>query len=138
MGDIGYGKCVCPDCNGSGFSESINSCYISEKNIGEVLKMPLIDLHDWSKRSGLLEVANKIELYVKIGLEKVNLSEKICNFSSKECELYMLVNMLEGPEKEVKIVDFFENMLKVEYDAILARLNDLAIEKNKKILIVKE
>lgn len=138
MGDIGYSKCVCPDCNGSGFSESINSCYINEKNFGEVLNMPLKDLHDWSKKSGLLEITNKIELYVKIGLEKVTLSEKMCNLSSKESELYMLANMLEGPEKEVKIVDFFENMLKVEYDAIIVRLNDLAIEKNKKILIVKE
>lgn len=138
MGDIGYSQCTCPDCNGSGFSEIINNCYINEANIGMLLKMSLEELYKWSNEAGYFEIANKLEIYVKIGLEKINILEKISNFSSKEFSLYIIADLLEKSEAEIKIAGFFDNISKEEYEAVLTKLNNIAIIKNKKIVIVKE
>lgn len=138
MGDIGYGKCVCPDCNGTGLSDLITNCILVEKNIGEVLNMPLIDLYNWILKEGNFEAAKKIEIYVKIGLEKVKISQRICDMSSNEISLYLIAVMLSSTEKEIKIMNFFNNIGKEEYEAVMTRIDRQAMLNNKRILVVKE
>lgn len=138
LGSIGIGKCECPDCKGSGYSKLLNSLYINGKNIGELMKMPLEELYVWSNKYNHKDIIDKIEPYVKVGLFKINISEKLKFFSSKEISLYFIAQFLEGTGIEIKLLHFFENIGRNEYEAIIARMNELARIKNKKILIVKE
>ena len=137
-GDIGFTRCKCPDCMGTGFSEAINNVLIGGCSIGEVLSLPLKELHLWCENNDLFNITNIVEPYVAVGLSNVRLNEHIGDLSLNEKILFDIVYLIvSGTEKEIVVRDFSANISASEYAEILTRLDSLARKENKRIVIAK-
>ena len=135
-GDIGITKCVCPDCQGTGFSAGINQSLINGESYGHIMDMPFENLYNWCIQSDLKQIAGILELYVNVGLGRISLGERIQDLSSNEKIIFAIANLLKQSDTEIVIKDFSTNIAQNEYNLILEKLDKEATKLNKRIIIV--
>ena len=127
MGDIGYCRCDCPDCHGTGFSDAINACVIGQYSIGEVYKMSVREYIEWLTSIGLKRNAEKLSIFVDLGLGNVCITRKYGDLSSNEKSL--LDSVLEIRRNSYLILnqDFLCTADCDEKQAILEKMMDYVI-----------
>lgn len=138
IGDLGISKCKCPDCGGNGFSNEINNCLIGEKNIGNILSLPLNELFTWCKKMKYSNITDILETYIRIGLFNISLNERICDLSSNEKKLFAIATLLRQDKKKIIIKDFSNTMSEAEYRYTIEKIDDIAFDNKQKIVIIKE
>lgn len=127
MGDIGYCRCDCPDCHGTGFSEAINACVIGQHSIGEVYKMTVLECIQWLTEIGMKRNAEEVKIFSDFGLGNVCITRKYCDLSTNEKSLFDSVLEIRRNSSLLLSQDFLCTASYAERQAILKKMMDLII-----------
>lgn len=100
------GRTVCPECRGSRLKKSANYVLVESKTIGELVKIPLDELHQWvsdiqlseqdliiAKRI-LLEIKNRLHFLIDVGLSYLTLNRLSNSLSGGESQRINLATSL--------------------------------------------
>ncbi|MFT3904236.1 MAG: excinuclease ABC subunit UvrA [Niabella sp.] len=100
------GRTICPDCNGYRLRKEALYVQVGGKNIGELCEMPVRDLKQWfdklklsthqkqvAKRI-LLEITNRLDTLLKVGLGYLTLSRVANTLSGGESQRIQLTRSL--------------------------------------------
>ncbi len=84
---------VCPECKGSRLNQTILSCKIADKNIAEVVSMPLKDIIKWLNEiedpigeDAVNALINRIQALIDIGLDYITLDRSMGTLSGGEAQ----------------------------------------------------
>lgn len=136
IGDVGFCKCECPDCKGTGFSEAVNDCALYGKSIGEVLKMSVIECLEWAKNLGLDSVVEKLKHYAELGLENVRINQKYAELSTNESVLFEMIVQWDQASTVVLKRKFLSNVDKKEKTHILNLISETAKRESKIVYMI--
>lgn len=103
--------CVCSECGGSRVNEKIRSCIINNKNIGDVVNMPIPDTivfiktinhhlaHDLKR-----ELIKRLTALMEIGLSYLSLSRSIGSLSGGEAQRIKIAKYINSALTDVVYV----------------------------------
>jgi excinuclease ABC subunit A len=100
------GKTTCPDCKGSRIRKDSSYVKINQKNIGELLNLPINELQDWFKelklnkhdstiaKTLLIEINNRLQFMMDVGLSYLTLNRTSSTLSGGETQRIQLTRTL--------------------------------------------
>ncbi|MEY2828997.1 MAG: excinuclease subunit [Bacteroidota bacterium] len=100
------GKTTCPDCKGSRIRKDSSYVKINQKNIGELLNMPINELQQWFKdlklnkhdsiiaKTLLIEINNRLQFMMDVGLSYLTLNRTSSTLSGGETQRIQLTRTL--------------------------------------------
>ncbi|MCO5232502.1 MAG: excinuclease ABC subunit UvrA [Chitinophagales bacterium] len=100
------GRAICPDCNGSRIRKDTQYVKINNRHIGEILSLTILELHQWFAQLSLsdydrqiasrilIEISNRLQFMIDVGLEYLTLSRYSNTLSGGESQRINLTRTL--------------------------------------------
>ncbi len=103
-----YSRAVCPECNGDRLNKEALHYFIGGKNIAQLAKLDIAELHEWTKKAIKLfnpqqtiiaseilkEINSRLKFLVDVGLEYLSLNRNSATLSGGESQRIRLATQL--------------------------------------------
>jgi len=137
LGDIGFNKCLCHNCIGSGFSSTVLKHKINNKNIAELLQMPVGKLYDWAIINKHNDIVKRLEVFINLGIKNIPLSQGLSELSYNEASMILIAKFLNETNPVLYIKNSFRNVYNEELIEIQNKIYKACIHSMKKIVFIK-
>lgn len=135
-GNFGYVKKICPDCNGTGFTNIVTSKKILNQNFPDLLNSSLENVNIWLNENSSNNNFDFLDDAIRLKLNNIGLNQSLKEMSYNECSLIQLLKLIYlSSLNKIYIRNFFIDIDTAEKNYIYSILDDICKKTQKQLFI---